>query len=190
MYAYLIEGDTAVKTYYGDNPPDGWYQSKSPIDWSKYYWDGNGPALKAVEPQPEPEPYVPSLKDYKQWKVAEVNDACGRILLSGFYCDVLGEQHRYDTDIVDQINFAQAMQVAQSTGKPTSYRIWNTDDVTKEWYPHTYEQFQAVMIAAADWKYRKLYLCSEYKNAIERAQSIEEIDTIVTGVDWEQKVNV
>ncbi|EGO65626.1 hypothetical protein ALO_01884 [Acetonema longum DSM 6540] len=189
MYAYLIEGDTAIKTYSGDNPPDGWYQSKMPIDWTKYYWDGSVPVLKPAEPEPpQLEPYVPNLAGYKQWKIAEVNNACSQILISGFYCDALGERHRYDTDIVDQINFAQAMQVAQSTGKPTSYRIWNADDVTKEWFSHTYEQLQAVMLAAADWKYQKLYLCSEYKNAIETAQSIKEIDVIIAGIDWDGSV--
>lgn len=185
MYAYLISGDTAIKTYCGSNPPDGWYQSETSIDWTKYYWDGIGPALKP--PLPDPKPYEMPLADYKQMYINQVNAECGQILLSGFYCDALGEMHKYDTDIVDQINFAQAMNMAELTGSEI-YRMWNTDDKTKSWYPHTYDQFQSVLQAGADWKRQKLYKCSAYKDAIAAATDKAAVDAIVAGIDWEAEI--
>ena len=57
--------------------------------WSKNQWIDDVPALAKIR-------YADQLD--------AVNAACEQAITGGFYCDVLGEPHRYDSTLIDQVN--------------------------------------------------------------------------------------
>lgn len=151
------------------------------------------------------------MDSYKADNIAFVNEDCGNILLQGMYSTALGEKHKYDSDLVDQLNFAQAMDQGrinydawkeqrnlwlaakaadpnysepEPVEKPVMYRIWNTDDTTKGWYPHTYENLLQAFSDMGNYKAAMLYKCSLYKEAIAAATTPEEVDAVIATIDW------
>jgi len=146
------------------------------------------------------------LENFKKERINEINNDCKLELVSGIYSDALGEMHRYDSDIEDQMNFQQALAMAQmnydiwlnshntwlknkeidpnySETEPVEatvlYRIWDTNDITKSWYPHTYNKFLQVLKDGAIQKEQLLYKCSVLKNQVSAATTIEEVDAIM-----------
>lgn len=48
---------------------------------------------------------VPALAESRHAEqLASLNVACEQAITGGFYCDVLGEPHRYDSTLIDQVN--------------------------------------------------------------------------------------
>lgn len=150
--------------------------------------------------------YECTLDEFKQIRIEEINNECKTEIISGLMSSALGEPHRYDTDLEDQLNFSQAMAMAlinQEThlkeysawiDKVTSdpqctdpepveqtipYRIWNTDGVTKGWYPHYYKTFQDILVDGAAYKGQLLYVCSVLKYQVSMCTTHEEVDAIV-----------
>ena len=147
------------------------------------YWEENHPNWMEV-----PNDYIPpappkDIEVVRAEKIAELNNACAKAIIGGFYSNALGEKHRYDSDIVDQINFMQAYDLAKVTGKPVPYRIWNTDDVTKDFYPHTSQQFEVAYQDGAIMKAEPLTRCANKKIAVAKATTVEE----VLAITWDSK---
>lgn len=62
MFAYQLNGNLAVNTYVGNNPPKGWLVSETEIDWTK-----NQYVKGSVVPLPvPPSPPVPTAIEIKQ----------------------------------------------------------------------------------------------------------------------------
>ena len=59
------------------------------------------------------------------------------------------------------------------------YRIWNTDNLTKGWFYHTYAQFCQVLYDGANNKAMLLMKCSTLKEAATAATSKEALELIV-----------
>jgi hypothetical protein len=123
-------------------------------------------------------PYQRPLDDLKADKIAEINAKCKEVITGGIMSDALGEMHKYDSDIEDQLNFQQAMGLSQITGQPVPYRIWNTDGKTKAFYHHTLEQFQKVLVDGATMKSTALEKCATLKENVSKALSSEEVEAI------------
>lgn len=171
--------DKTGDIYSPDNYIQGSLQSEKPDKQQiGAYWEENHPNWMQV-----PDNYIPpatskDIEVVRAEKVAEINNACAKVITSGFYSSALGEKHRYDSDIVDQINFMQAYDMAKVTGKPVPYRIWNTDDVTKDFHPHTAAQFETAYQDGAVMKATALAVCANKKALIALAKTVEEVEAI------------
>lgn len=111
----------------------------------------------------------------KDAQIEIINAACAAEIVAGVYSEASGVRRKYDSDIVDQLNFMQAMKMAELTGEPVSYRCWKENGSGKEWVPHTYAQFCQVLADGAVSKAALLLKCSTIKDAIEEARTVEEI---------------
>lgn len=150
--------------------------------------------------------YECTLDEFKQTRIEEINNECKTEIISGLISNALGEPHRYDTDLEDQLNFSQAMAVAlinretyqneykawkdKITADPECtdpepvessipYRIWDTNGIAKSWYPHYYKTFQDVLVDGSAYKGQLLYTCSILKARVAAATTHEEVDSIV-----------
>lgn len=138
------------------------------------YWLLNHPNWLWVD-----DAWIPpmSLSQLKSNLTATINLKCQLVITGGFTSSALGTPHRYDSDIVDQINFMQAYTIAKVTGLPVSYRIWN-EDGTKEFHDHTAAQFEVAYQDGAVVKALALQKCAELKASIDNATTAEELEII------------
>ena len=68
MYAYKFSGGKKPDSFVlSDSVPDGYitFNDGSPVDWTKFDYDGNGGLTALPEPEP-PAPYVPTPEELKQ----------------------------------------------------------------------------------------------------------------------------
>lgn len=121
---------------------------------------------------------TPDLTELKQDKTNKINLACQQEIIGGFISSALGEPHKYDSDIIDQLNFMQAYAIAKIKSQPVPYRIWSNDG-TKQFYPHTAEQFEIAYQDGAIIKAQALQKCATLKAQIELATTQEELEAIV-----------
>lgn len=121
---------------------------------------------------------VPALADVQAQQITVINDACATELLAGFNSSALGTPHKYDSAIVDQLNFMQAYAIAQVTNAPVEYRVWN-EDGTKSFYPHTAAQFETVYQDGATVKAAALTKCATLKISITAATTNDAVTAIV-----------
>lgn len=122
-------------------------------------------------------PAIP-FSQLQEAKIAEINLRCQEMIIGGFTSSALGSPHRYDSDIVDQLNFDQAYTIAKLTGTPVGYRVWR-EDGTKPFIPHTASQFETAYMDGAVVKAYALQRCAELKVNIANANSTEELEAII-----------
>lgn len=128
-------------------------------------------------------PSIPILSDKEKMKsmiiekTSEFNKLCEKEITGGFISSALGTPHKYDSDIVDQLNFSQAYDLTKITGKAEYYRVWN-DDGSKAFLPHTTAQFEQAYIDGATVKREALEKCARLKYALTQATTIEELELV------------
>lgn len=128
-------------------------------------------------------PSIPMLSNKEKKKLmiaqktSEFNKLCETEITGGFISSALGSPHKYDSDIVDQLNFSQAYELTKITGKAEVYRVWN-DDGSKSFFPHTTAQFEQAYIDGANFKRERLTKCATLKYALTQATTIEELELI------------
>lgn len=68
IYSYQFKGgNKPSRTAVSDSVPDGYitFNDGSPVDWTKFDYDGKGGLTAIPEPEP-PAPYVPTPEELKQ----------------------------------------------------------------------------------------------------------------------------
>jgi hypothetical protein len=146
----------------------------------------------------------PPLAKAKRMKTEELNALCAADLVGGVFSAALGDMHKYDSDIVDQLNFTQALILSlfswlewrekmaawvasheehedPPVETPVPYRIWNTDGVTKGWYGHKCLQFVQVLKDGATAKATSLFRCSQLKAMVAACSTVDEVNSISWG---------
>ena len=121
--------------------------------------------------------FVPS-RAIKDAQIELINSACAAEIVSGIYSEADGTYRRYDSDVVDQLNFLQAMTMAQVTSTAIPYRVWKGDGSGKEWITLTYPQFCQILADGATIKSALLQKCSAKKDLIENALTVNEIHAV------------
>jgi hypothetical protein len=114
------------------------------------------------------------LQIIKNLKKEELNMLCQRTICSGFYSSALGEPHKYESKVEDQINLMGAVQL----GIDMWYRCWNIEETKQEWYQHTAEQLKQVFIDGSMMVRANLERVSILKEQIDLLTDIEEINNI------------
>ena len=113
-FLYEIQDGKYIKEYQLNDEDDlipNTYLSLTQIDCAHYAPDENGDPVY-IEGS-DPLPYELTLEQLREIKIIEINNACQIDIIAGSWSNALGENHRYDSDIVDQLNFMQAMSLAQ-----------------------------------------------------------------------------
>lgn len=118
------------------------------------------------------------LTTAKEFKTNEINNSCEAEIIDGIYSDADGSIRKYDSGVVDQLNFMQAMSMAQMSGTAVMYRCWKPDGSGKEWIPLTFAQFKQILIDGGASKAQLLLKCSTLKDQIEACTTIEELSAI------------
>lgn len=141
------------------------------------------------------------LSKAKRLKKEELNMRCSAELVGGIYSAALGDMHKYDSDIVDQLNFTQALMMSlfcwldwrekmaawvashaehepAPVETPVPYRIWNADGVSKGWYGHKCMQFVQVLRDGATAKATLLFKCSQLKAVVDSLNDIDAVNLV------------
>lgn len=114
------------------------------------------------------------LQAYKDIKKAQLNKLCKQTICSGFYSFALGEQHKYESEIEDQINLLGSIQLNEDM----LYRCWNTEETYQEWYFHTAEQLRQAFRDGTVMVRANLERVSLLKEQVDASTTIEEINNI------------
>ncbi|MFD2170300.1 hypothetical protein [Tumebacillus lipolyticus] len=106
-------------------------------------------------------------------KIAQLNEQCERVILSGFISPTTG--HRYSMAHDDQINFLE--QKDDLTSDPTiSEIIWKTEDAGH--VAHTRDEFFAVVAEGKRHKYDTITRCWKLKEQVKAATTWQRVVAI------------
>ena len=124
----------------------------------------------------EDEILKPTLQEYQQNKIIELNTLCNQTILNGFSSTCTGIEHQYKFDMEYQGNITQ--QGVMLTMDPTIETVmWPTSDAGV--LSHTREQFIQLCKDAQAWKATNIYRYFELKAQVEACTVIADVEAFV-----------
>lgn len=112
-------------------------------------------------------------------KVQEINRGCEATITGGFWSHALGEPHRYNSQIDDQLNLTG--MVLRNLHSP--YACYDQDDV-KDYRPHTAEQLRQVGNDFTDFKLQHLQHANTLKQQLDAAHTAGDLEAM-DSLKWE-----
>jgi len=113
-------------------------------------------------------------------KIAELSEYCEQIISGGFISSALGDEYRYDSQLVDQINLMGSLlatmpSAANPNGNITPYKSVHLADGKAEYRPHTFANICQVLADGATWKLVNLQKFFVIKQTILQMSDMNEI---------------
>lgn len=122
-----------------------------------------------------------TLEQVKAEKIKELGDSCTAAIFEGFTSSALGEPHQYKCDDEAQRNFAGVSRLFDK-GIITEIK-WTTKDAGP--LVHSGEQFNQLYLDAFSFVAQMQDKYRAYKEQVQAATSIDEINDIMNSITWE-----
>ena len=142
------------------------------------------PKLKWIYDMQKHKFYPPSydIEVIRQEKIEELRETCRSRIIGTFICDTLGSPHRYDTEIEDQLNLTNVIDICRSKGLPTyGYACWPIVEgvnQAKQDLPHTLQQLETVRIEGATYIQSLRSKLKAYKEIVAQLADVISIQQI------------
>jgi hypothetical protein len=120
-----------------------------------------------------------TLAKLYQDKVDAINTACAQHIEGGFDCDALGETHRYNSTLEDQVNLS-GLILSTMDALCACYRQGE-----KAFRSHTAEQLHQVGQSLVQFKQSALQQAEVLKNALSKALADKDLPAM-KGINWVQ----
>lgn len=126
----------------------------------------------------EAEMLAAQLASAKQSKIVELDASCSSEILSGFVCNIKGEDRAFGFDLNDQMNLTGKLTMLNANPSIESV-IWKCKGLEGQLDVYSTEEFNQICVAADAAKTAKIGTFWTKKNAVLAAMTVEEVNEIV-----------
>lgn len=118
------------------------------------------------------------LADAKIMKINELDTACNNDILSGFVCNIKGEDREFGFNINDQMNLTGKLTMLNANPNIGTV-IWKCNGLEGQLDSYTRAEFNQICLSADETKTLKIGKFWQKKNLVLNATTKEEIDEII-----------
>lgn len=116
-----------------------------------------------------------ALRYKKIQQEVTIKEDCGRWITNGFTSSALGAEHRYSSELENQLNMLESI----SSGVTVQYKCTDVATNTKQARAHTLEQMKTVYSDFIAYKEAQLTIYENLVANIDSALTIEAVETVI-----------